>query len=444
MMDKVKAYDEALERAKGLLDSPRTCFDINQLKDIFPQLKDSDDERVRKSLIEFLTDIKEISESGRSVWAVRENDAEMCESFIAYLEKQKECVIDNTSEDEKMLQTIIQGFKNWKVNGMDRFNGTKIDDILVYLEKRKYNRMQPVYDNQESFESALDKAWKAYNDCGSRIVDSCEDDYIESAYAKGFREGYLFGLEKQKEASKAIEAIERIDKYIDKHLANAHDMKDSNPDKKYYRGWDDALGAMAGILQDVYSSEKQKESLEDFIDDFPYSANSIPSDIKYENSWHKVVDSFPDSTREVICKDAIGNFFIGRYYKGNNSWEVSMYDDINKSNEDNPPVVMWCDIPSEKQKEQNSIKMEVCEVGKGTTICGKDYKCKKDYKVGNCQYIKDATYHCGRDGYLTDQNGVSWSCTPEWFNEYIYTDNELADKEKNDFVRTIPSVQTFF
>ena len=66
-------------------------------------------------------------------------------------------------------------------------------------------------------------------------------------------------LEKQKDASKAIEAVDRIDKYIDEHLANAHDMKDSNPDKKYYRGWDDALGKMAGILQDVYSDEKQKE-----------------------------------------------------------------------------------------------------------------------------------------------------------------------------------------
>ena len=66
-------------------------------------------------------------------------------------------------------------------------------------------------------------------------------------------------LEKQKDASKAIEAVDRIDKYIDEYLANAHDMKDSNPDKKYYRGWDDALGKMAGILQDVYSDEKQKE-----------------------------------------------------------------------------------------------------------------------------------------------------------------------------------------
>lgn len=66
-------------------------------------------------------------------------------------------------------------------------------------------------------------------------------------------------LEKQKEASKAIEAIERIDKFIDEYLANAHDMKDSDPDKKYYLGWDAALGNMSGILQDVYSGEKQKE-----------------------------------------------------------------------------------------------------------------------------------------------------------------------------------------
>ena len=65
-------------------------------------------------------------------------------------------------------------------------------------------------------------------------------------------------LEKQKDASKAIEAVERIDKYIDAHTANAHDMDDSNTDKKYYQGWDDALGEMARILQDVYSNEKQK------------------------------------------------------------------------------------------------------------------------------------------------------------------------------------------
>lgn len=88
----------------------------------------------------------------------------------------------------------------------------------------------------------------------------------------------------------------------------------------------------------------------------------------------------------------------------------------------------------EKQKEQKPIEMEVYEVGKGTTICGQDYKCKKDFKEGNCWYIKDVIYHCGRDGYLTDQNGVSWSCTPKWFNEYIQSNTEWAEEEKTRFV----------
>jgi len=89
------------------------------------------------------------------------------------------------------------------------------------------------------------------------------------------REECIAYLEKMKEENKAIDVVDRIDKYIDENVANAHDMKDSNPDKKYYRGWDDALGEMARILQDVYSEEKQKEhkkeNLRDFIDNFPYS-----------------------------------------------------------------------------------------------------------------------------------------------------------------------------
>ena len=93
-------------------------------------------------------------------------------------------------------------------------------------------------------------------------------------------------------------------------------------------------------------------------------------------------------------------------------------------------VMTWL----EKKKEQEPIKVEVYEVGKGTTICGQDYKCKKDYKEGNCWYIKDVIYHCSRDGYLTDQNGISWSCTPEWFKEYIQSNAEWAEEEKTRFV----------
>lgn len=41
------------------------------------------------------------------------------------------------SEDERMLRTIIRGFENWKGNGNMTFNNTNVDDILAYLEKQK-------------------------------------------------------------------------------------------------------------------------------------------------------------------------------------------------------------------------------------------------------------------------------------------------------------------
>jgi len=57
-----------------------------------------------------------------------------------------------------------------------------------------------------------------------------------------------------------------------------------------------------------------------------------------------------------------------------------------------------------------------------TTKKGKDYKCIKTYKVGNCKYTKGNIYHSQRDGYLTDDNNISWSCSETWFNEYMETD----------------------
>ena len=77
--------------------------------------------------------------------------------------------------------------------------------VLFYFYSQKrpiYNyimtleeHMFPIYENRDTFESALEKAWKSYNDSGSRTVDSCEDDYIECCFSKGFREGYLFAIE---------------------------------------------------------------------------------------------------------------------------------------------------------------------------------------------------------------------------------------------------------
>ena len=150
-------------------------------------------------------------------------------------------------------------------------------------------------------------------------------------------------------------------------------------------------------------------------------ASSCISGSKQTEALETLIPELRESEDEKIRKDIINLIY---WLKGNPSLCSQYYNDRYDG------MLDWL----EKQKEQKSIKMEVYEDGKGTTICGEDYKCKKDYKEGNCWYIKDVVYHCSRDGYLTDQNGISWSCTPEWFKEYIQSNTEWAEEEKTHFV----------
>ena len=53
--EKAKAYDMALERARQLCDYPTTKPFISDLQDLFPELKESEDERIRKALIKYFT-----------------------------------------------------------------------------------------------------------------------------------------------------------------------------------------------------------------------------------------------------------------------------------------------------------------------------------------------------------------------------------------------------
>ena len=94
--------------------------------------------------------------------------------------------------------------------------------------------------------------------------------------------------------------------------------------------------------------EKQKEN--------PKSADSISSDCtsdeKYEDRWHKVGDSLPDNGREVLAKDKLGNILLARY--DGEGWDVSVYDDEDYRCHNG--ISKWCEIPSEKQKEQKPVE----------------------------------------------------------------------------------------
>ena len=78
--EKAKAYDEAIEMAKNRLkDCHGDCFLRREIEKIFPDLAESEDERIRKEILECIeTLIKQPGASPR-----------LCD-WLAWLEKQKE------------------------------------------------------------------------------------------------------------------------------------------------------------------------------------------------------------------------------------------------------------------------------------------------------------------------------------------------------------------
>jgi len=80
--DKAKAYDKALEKARQLCAYPTTKPFISDLQDLFPELQESEDERIRKELISHFCGIRD--NCGKDWYGYNIND------IIAWLEKQGE------------------------------------------------------------------------------------------------------------------------------------------------------------------------------------------------------------------------------------------------------------------------------------------------------------------------------------------------------------------
>ncbi|MBO7693552.1 MAG: hypothetical protein J6T10_13050 [Methanobrevibacter sp.] len=192
--EKAKAYDEALEKAKKYMNEGYTVL----MPDLFPELRESEDEKHRNWILEYLYD------------GLRKTDEQFKDHFksaIDWLEKQKDSKVceesgnNFTISDEEKIRKELMLHLQQEANSATLANNRVMwEKMLAWVKKQKYDRMKPIYDARESFESALEKAWNDYHN-GYENVDKLEDDYVECAHAKGFREGYLFGIEKQKEQS---------------------------------------------------------------------------------------------------------------------------------------------------------------------------------------------------------------------------------------------------
>lgn len=125
-MDYEKKYKDALEKARKLCTYPTTNFQ-SDLEDIFPELKESDDEKIRKALIETLK--YDAAEKCLNSFGINKFAA------IAWLEKQgKNNACKFTFEDVLALECSMKTVKTIK-------GGDELYKILVLL----YNKIHDAY-----------------------------------------------------------------------------------------------------------------------------------------------------------------------------------------------------------------------------------------------------------------------------------------------------------
>lgn len=145
--------------------------------------------------------------------------------------------------------------------------------------------------------------------------------------------------------------------------------------------------------------EKQKENSK--------SADSISSDCasgaKCENRWHKTANSLPDSGRDVLAKDALGNYLLASFDGA--QWFVSVYDGEDHPVLHTPPILEWCEIPSEKLKEP---KPELVQQPPITYTYNSNASRDERLKAALLALLNSDLLKVKEGGYFTKQDLIEW------------------------------------
>ena len=160
--EKAKAYDEALEKAKAHISNKGIGDTVDLCKHIFPELAESEDERVRKEIIHYiLYKANGVSEKQEHEW-------------IAYLEKQKEQKLAWSEEDEEMLEYVIGD-----VNDAKQLFATKEAIDLCDKEIAWLKSLRPSWKPNDKDEERLIKTsmvfLKDFADMGYENAVECID-----------------------------------------------------------------------------------------------------------------------------------------------------------------------------------------------------------------------------------------------------------------------------
>lgn len=154
-MDYEKKYKEALERAKSALnDETISNNTIAYLQDIFPELKESEDARIRGEIIATIH------------LYYGEPIEEEAKRMIDWLEKQKEPVEINPTEFDTRLQALIGKFDSLpkeELIGSLSFWLNVVQNDGTYKDKEKQGKQKSIIE-MKSPEESLGISSKEYSE----------------------------------------------------------------------------------------------------------------------------------------------------------------------------------------------------------------------------------------------------------------------------------------
>ena len=127
--EKAKAYDEALEKTRTYRDNARIVEDyvaVARYENIFPELRESEDERIRKTLVEYFGPKVQLDfVRGVPIQKIRD-----------WLEKQK----DHFRDDTKMVEQMLEWAKE-KYEEYDRRIAGFPDDGAYWGQRNAFRQM---------------------------------------------------------------------------------------------------------------------------------------------------------------------------------------------------------------------------------------------------------------------------------------------------------------
>lgn len=181
-MDFKKAYEDALERAKGIYnENPSSSTAKFVCGQIFPEIKESEDERIRKDIIVYLSNelynVEQLTP--------RTNEFE---AWIAYLERQKEQQPKELSDVQPAKSNLAEGVYYIK-DGQpvaEYEDGVDTDRLLII---GKYCRfyismadlgMERFAEAQKKAES-LGEGWRCPDSFEGRTIGKMSDEIREKA-----------------------------------------------------------------------------------------------------------------------------------------------------------------------------------------------------------------------------------------------------------------------